>query len=180
MAKRIGCLVLAAALLLAACGAEEDGATPDANDEPTATTPAATASNDGFVATVTAAAGLDAPTSTVVSEPEPTASPADAPGATETRAEPASESIIIVEVVGAPAGGEASLTVAVAPGTTCAIAYNTPSGTSSEAAGLSDATAGADGQITWRWSIGPATNPGEGRVTVTCGAEQVTTPITIS
>lgn len=174
-------VLLLIAVLLAACGAEEADETPDANDDPTATTSEVTASTDDFMATVTAAAeGLDEPTPTPAEQQEPTATPVDAPGATETSATPASGSIVIVEVVGALAGGEARLTVAVAPGTACSIAYSTPSGTVSEAEGLIDATAGADGQITWRWIIGPSTNPGEGSVTVTCAGERVTTPITIS
>jgi hypothetical protein len=65
----------------------------------------------------------------------------------------------------------------VAPGRSCRLAYNNPSGTASQEPGLGTQTAGDDGQITWTWQISPNVKAGTGTAYVTCGAKQL--PIAI-
>lgn len=77
-------------------------------------------------------------------------------------------------------GGNATARVGTAPNAKCTIAYTTPSGTRSEAAGLESKTADAKGEVSWTWVIGTATTPGEGTVGVVCDGQPVTAPITIT
>ncbi len=145
------------ALALVACG--ESGDDDDAADrtDPTATTQA------------TATTAPVAPTT--AASPEATLPP-DAsipPGM-----------VTIDPIAPVQAGGRARVDATAPPGAMCTIRYRTPAGSPSEAEGLIEKPAGEDGRVSWEWSIGPGTSPGEGRVTVECdGAEAVAT-ITIT
>jgi hypothetical protein len=70
-------------------------------------------------------------------------------------------------------GDDASLAVSGSPGTECTIAYTTPSGSVSSAAGLVPATLDNRGEASWTWRIGSNTAPGEGSVEVRCGSERL-------
>lgn len=66
------------------------------------------------------------------------------------------------------------------PNVECTIAYRTPSGTSSEAAGLEKKASDASGEVAWSWTIGPSTSSGNGSVTVRCGERAGSATIVIS
>ena len=61
----------------------------------------------------------------------------------------------------------AQLSIQTIAGAGCSLAYTTPSGTQSTAQGLGATTADASGVCAWSWKIGPSTNPGAGRLSVT-------------
>jgi hypothetical protein len=105
----------------------------------------------------------------------PTAVPPPPPAA----ARPAEADVRFTSVVGGPPGGTASVAVQTAPNASCSIKYITPRGTDSTAQGLIPKTADASGRVSWSWVIGTATQPGTGRVTVTCGGASATAPIQI-
>lgn len=66
-------------------------------------------------------------------------------------------------------GGEDSLSVhASKSGESCDLKVTLPSGYVSESHGLGVAAANAGGNITWTWEIGPSTDPGTARATITC------------
>jgi hypothetical protein len=54
------------------------------------------------------------------------------------------------------------------PNETCDLVVTLPSGYTSESHGLGAARANASGDITWTWEIGPSTDPGTARATITC------------
>jgi hypothetical protein len=101
----------------------------------------------------------------------PTTAPAPGPGT--------ASGVDITSVAGASPGGQASIAVQTAPGASCSISYRTPAGTRSTAQGLEPKLADSSGTVMWSWSIGPTTRAGTGSVTVTCGGNSVTSPITI-
>jgi phosphatidylserine/phosphatidylglycerophosphate/cardiolipin synthase-like enzyme len=66
-------------------------------------------------------------------------------------------------------GDEDSLSVHVTkPGESCDLRVTLPSGYVSESHGLGVADANAGGNVTWTWEIGPSTDPGTARATITC------------
>ncbi|SRR6266545_1030906 len=83
---------------------------------------------------------------------------------------PASASVRLVTVT-SPInhGAYATLTVAVKPARSCAIAVYYKSGPS-EARGLYAKRPDAAGQVTWIWKVGTNTTPGRWRIVVSCGA----------
>ena len=146
-------IISIAALALVACGGSSD-------DDDTTDTPQSTES---------------APTATTAAQPTATPAATQAPAGTpQTGVE-----ITLVYAMGGPPGGNAYVEATVTPGATCDLDYETPAGTESEAEGLEDRTADADGHIRWDWSISPGTEPGSGEVTVTCGDASQTVSITI-
>src|SRR3984957_5933414 len=52
----------------------------------------------------------------------------------------------------------------------CDLVVTLPSGYTSESHGLGPARANASGNVTWTWEIGPSTDPGTARASITCGA----------
>lgn len=84
-----------------------------------------------------------------------------------------------VSVQGNSPGRSASVTVQTDPGATCTLAYTTPSGTRSNAAGLGQQMAGASGVVTWSFLIGGATRRGVGMLSVSCPGGSLSSPITI-
>jgi hypothetical protein len=86
-----------------------------------------------------------------------------------------------LSVTGGPIGAVARATMKATPGVTCAIVYKHPSGTLSTQNGLDAKPAGADGTVSWDWLISPTTRltGAKGSVTVTCGADSATAPITV-
>ena len=68
-------------------------------------------------------------------------------------------------------GNDITLIAQAKPGVTCSIAYVTPSGNLSSAAGLAAKVAGAVGTVSWTWRIGSSTAAGAAKVKVTCGSE---------
>ena len=86
-----------------------------------------------------------------------------------------------LSVTGGLIGGTASATMRTAPGAACTITYVHPSGKTSALKALAPQNAGPDGVASWTWSIDPGTSPsGQGTVTVACGSDKATQPITIS
>jgi hypothetical protein len=86
-----------------------------------------------------------------------------------------------LNVTGGPIGAVARATMKTTPGVTCSIIYTHPSGTVSTQNGLDPKPAGADGTVSWEWLISPTTilTGAKGSVTVTCGPDTATAPITI-
>lgn len=150
-------VIVAAAFALAACGSTsgpDAGAatpTPPSPQQPTATLPS--------------------PTETMSSPTETVASPT---GTMQTGVQ-----IISIAAIGAEPGGVAQAEANVTPGAVCDLDYRTPAGTESEAEGLSEQTAGADGKLRWEWRISPNTETGSAEVTLTCGDASETLVITI-
>jgi micrococcal nuclease len=64
-------------------------------------------------------------------------------------------------------------------GATCSIAYRTPAGTASTAAGLGEQTVPSTGVVTWTFMIGSSTQPGIGSISVTCGNATINTTLQI-
>jgi hypothetical protein len=56
----------------------------------------------------------------------------------------------------------------------CSLRVVLPSGYVSQSRGLGAARTDAAGNVTWTWEIGPDTDPGTARASVTCGAGSVT------
>jgi hypothetical protein len=94
-------------------------------------------------------------------------------------ASPTTNGITFVSVNGASPAGFASVTIQATPGAECSIRYITPHGTISRAAGLDNQLADSGGKASWTWKIGSKTEPGTGRVTVTCGGASATASIGI-
>ncbi len=68
-------------------------------------------------------------------------------------------------------GDEDSLSIhSPKPNDSCDLVVTLPSGYTSESHGLGPARANANGNVTWTWEIGPSTDPGTARASVTCGA----------
>jgi competence protein ComEC len=72
-------------------------------------------------------------------------------------------------------GGRAALTAHTVPGADCTIKVYYKSG-ASKAAGLSPQSADAKGDVTWSWTVGRSTTPGNWRIVVTAteGGETMT------
>lgn len=112
------------------------------------------------------AESLTTPTSanSAASATAPNAPPAPA-GTPQTGVE-----ITSVYAMGAPAGGTAFVEVQVTPGAVCTLVYVDPDGDTSDAAGLGQATADANGDVRWEWQIADdAVYASRGELTVTCG-----------
>ncbi len=75
------------------------------------------------------------------------------------------------------AGTKATLVARTSPGASCTITVVYKSGPSS-AAGLGPATAGANGDVSWTWTVGSRTTPGSWPVTVSCMADGLTASAT--
>ncbi|MGB8195729.1 MAG: phospholipase D-like domain-containing protein [Acidimicrobiales bacterium] len=68
-------------------------------------------------------------------------------------------------------GGEDSLSIhSPKPDDSCDLVVTLPSGYTSQSRGLGATRANSDGNVTWTWEIGPSTDPGTARATVTCSA----------
>lgn len=143
--------VLASAIFVAACASEADPPAGDKGD-PTA-------------------ASTNAPASPVTTAARPTNTAVAANNSTAT-------SINVTSPVAR--GGNATARIGTAPNAKCTIAYTTPSGTRSEAAGLEAKTADTKGEVSWTWVIGPSTNPGNATIRVTCDGQSATATIVIS
>jgi len=62
----------------------------------------------------------------------------------------------------------------------CSLRVVLPSGSMSQSHGLGAARANSAGNVNWTWEIGPNTDPGTARATVTCGARSVSRNFTIT
>jgi cardiolipin synthase A/B len=71
-------------------------------------------------------------------------------------------------------GDEDSLSIhSPKPNDSCNLTVTLPSGYTSESHGLGAARANASGNVTWTWEIGPSTDPGTARASITCVAGSV-------
>lgn len=125
----------------------------------TATDGTVTVVTDGATYTIETEHG--SPTGSVQPDPPATAPPGDAGSAV-----PLAFTSVTSPVA---AGGEATASVATAPGAQCAITV-TYSGGPSQAQGLQPKTAGDDGKVSWTWPVGTRTTPGQWPVDVSCTA----------
>ena len=116
------------------------------------------------------ATGTLAVTPASAPSPQPTSPPSTPPAVADPR----------LTVLGGKLGLSASATMHIAPGSSCSIIYLHPAGKVSTAKGLGPKTAGTNGVVEWTWLINRGTAVGTGSVTVTCGAERASAPITIS
>jgi micrococcal nuclease len=107
-------------------------------------------------------------------QPSPSAPATPIPQAPRAQGE-----VAITSVTGARPGGLATVVASTTPSASCSIAYTTPAGTNSTAQGLTSRAADADGTVAWTWSIGPSTQPGTGRVAVTCDGSTARSSIQI-
>ncbi|WP_303799572.1 thermonuclease family protein [Alicyclobacillus macrosporangiidus] len=73
-------------------------------------------------------------------------------------------------------GDEASVTIQTAPGAQAHIEVRYKSGPS-HAKGLVDQTADASGRVTWTWTVGTSTTPGDWPVTITSNGQTVQTTV---
>ncbi|SFV03200.1 thermonuclease family protein [Alicyclobacillus macrosporangiidus] len=73
-------------------------------------------------------------------------------------------------------GEEASVTIHTAPGAQAHIEVRYKSGPS-HAKGLVDQTADASGRVTWTWTVGTSTTPGDWPVTITSNGQTVQTKV---
>ena len=146
-------IILFAALLVAACSSSSD-------------------------ATPTAGAPQSTETSAPATTAQPDATDTDRPATAATTPQTGIE-ITLVYAMGAPPGGDAYVEAKVTPGAVCDLDYTTPSGTASEAEGLDEKTADANGDLRWDWRISPGTDPGRGDILVTCGDASKSVNITI-
>ena len=114
-----------------------------------------------------------------------TAAPqASAPAGVSGAASPTSASLVkpTISSVSSPVkkGGKATVQAKAGPNQSCNLDYVAPGGTKSTASGLGAKTADASGSVSWTWTIGGNTNPGPGKLTVTCGPQTVTANIEIT
>lgn len=154
-------------------------ATPLPSSSPAAPTATATAPATA-PATVKAAATPTAtarPVPTATAKPAPPKTVAPTPGLADSKADGVGVSILAVN--GARPGKGANVTIQTSPLVECAIVYAAPGGSKSAAKGLENKTSDENGRITWNWTIGTNTKPGQGKVSVTCGDSTQTAPITI-
>lgn len=146
-------------------------ATPNRTPTPAPTpTPTATA--------VPTSTRTPAPTATPTPQAQLT-TPTPAPTVAATT-EPAPVTGVPVVGLTSPIAPNANATLTVDAGgaSTCSLAYTTPSGTRSEAAGLGTTNV-VNGLATWTWKIGGSTNSGTGTLRVTCGGNTTSIPIVI-
>jgi hypothetical protein len=76
-------------------------------------------------------------------------------------------------------GGSATVVVQTSPAASCTIVVTYKSGPSS-AQGLGPKQAGADGQVSWTWTVGSRTTPGDWPISVTCGGQTIETSFTVT
>jgi hypothetical protein len=69
------------------------------------------------------------------------------------------------------AGKDAWFGIKTLRGARCFLAYTTPSGTDSTAAGLGAQTADTDGRCRWTWNISASTNAGTGHLLLTVNGQ---------
>ena len=176
MRTRLGIPILLSFLLLfASCNdASKSARTPSSLLD---TTPRASATAEKTVKATNTPKPADTPKATSSPKPSATAKPDNTPApppqqpATSGPAAtaPAGLTVAIVSVTSPiSAGGTAMLVANVPPGAACRLAYTTPAGNPSTANGLGAATADGSGSISWSWNISGATNPGTGKLSVTC------------
>jgi len=118
------------------------------------------------------------PTSIAVPTQTPLIS--NVPTSTQAPGAPASGFILISISSPVSVGSYANVSIQTQPGVDCNLAYKTPKGTKSKAAGLGDTIADNDGNCSWRWIIGTSTAPGIGSITITAGGQTNSYPIEIT
>jgi phosphatidylserine/phosphatidylglycerophosphate/cardiolipin synthase-like enzyme len=110
-----------------------------------------------------------------------TGTPVTSPPPTPTST-PSSAAVSITSFVSSiTRGAEDSLSVhSQKADDSCSLRVVLPSGYVSQSHGLGAARANGAGDVTWTWEIGPNTDPGTARATVTCGAGSVSRDFTIT
>jgi hypothetical protein len=78
-----------------------------------------------------------------------------------------------------PRGGSATVAVQATASASCSITVTYKSGPSS-AQGLNPKQAGADGRVSWTWTVGGNTTPGNWPIQVTCGGQSIETSFTVT
>jgi hypothetical protein len=117
----------------------------------------------GVLLALAAAACSDAPGVPVVATTGPTPTPTAVPTPTPLPLDVDKGS------VSSPVarGDKATVTIRTAAGADCKIVVEYESGPS-QAAGLGEKTADADGAVSWTWTVGQTTKVGKYPITVTC------------
>jgi hypothetical protein len=119
----------------------------------------------------------DQPAGAPLTQPQACATqPARAKGSAACSAQPTSAAVTphFVANRGVAAGGSASISFVSAPGTTCSLQYQPPSGTLSA---VGEQTADANGVLTWTFPAGP--RAGVGTLVATCGDVSINNTIQI-
>ncbi len=93
--------------------------------------------------------------------------------------DPSEAGITLTSITGVNRGSKASVTAKTAPNMGCNLDYYIPDGYRSSAEGLGQKTADGNGNVTWSWTIGTATNPGVGYIAVTCNNVTVSGTINV-
>jgi len=101
----------------------------------------------------------------------PAPSPAPAP-------EPAEGLAVLSPPGSVNRGSIATVTIQAPPGATCSITVRYKSGPS-KAKGLEPRQVGPDGRLTWSWTVGTNTTPGDWPVSIRCGDESVQTVVSV-
>jgi cardiolipin synthase len=98
-----------------------------------------------------------------------------APSTTPTKSSGSTKDVSITSFVNSISpGGEDALSVhSSKPNDTCDLVITLPSGYTSESRGLGSERANFTGNVTWTWEIGPSTDPGTARASITCAAGSV-------
>lgn len=87
--------------------------------------------------------------------------------------------LAVLSAPGSVARGEtASVTIQASPGITCSITVRYKSGPS-KAKGLEPRQVGSDGRLTWSWTVGSSTTPGDWPVSIRCGTDSVETILSV-
>lgn len=118
-----------------------------------------------------AAAEETAPEPTPESQPEPQPEPAEEPA-------PAAGLAVLSPPGSVARRSTASVTIQAPPGANCSITVRYKSGPS-KAKGLDPRQAGPDGRVTWVWTVGSNTTPGDWPVIIRCGEESVETVVSV-
>lgn len=109
--------------------------------------------------------------------PAPPAGEPDVPPPLDPPAAPSGLTILSEPGAVVPGNG-ASITVQTTPGAQCQIVVRYKSGPS-KAKGLEPKTARDDGRVSWHWTVGRNTTPGDWPVTVTCDGQSVQATLTV-
>ncbi|HEY1825077.1 MAG TPA: phospholipase D-like domain-containing protein [Acidimicrobiales bacterium] len=80
----------------------------------------------------------------------------------------------------APGGYESLAAATPRPGQDCTLTVVLPSGYTSGASGLGEATTNAQGRVSWNWRIGTSTDPGTASLRVSCATGNTNATFTIT
>jgi tetratricopeptide (TPR) repeat protein len=90
-----------------------------------------------------------------------------------------SGSVSFIAVTGALPGAVARVSVQAPPRSQCYISFITPANAYDQSKGLESKVADAEGRVAWAWTVNARMARGNGKITVLCGTERISTTIII-